>query len=64
MRARFEGGFCPAGCGMRIHTGDEIAYDQDREGFVHAECVTRPPMVGPVRCTVCGRDKPCRCEED
>lgn len=60
LRARFEGGMCPTGCGNRIHAGDPIRYSAEHGAFVHATCT---PIVE-ARCVVCGRDKPCRCEED
>lgn len=65
LRAKFESTtFCPAGCGNRIHRGDPIRYDQARGAFVHDECAPaeeRPPAT--VRCTICGREKPCRCDD-
>lgn len=69
MRAKFESsGLCPAGCGMRIHVGDEIQFDEEYGTFVHIECasVRSKYELAPteVVCGVCWLVKPCRCEED
>lgn len=64
--AKYEGGFCPADCGQRIHAGDMIRKDDDL-GFVHDECAPkRDPLElapGEVVCGVCWLVKPCRCDE-
>lgn len=60
--ARFESpGFCPGGCGNRIHIGDLVDFDQDRQ-LMHVECLpTFVPEV--VQCPDCRGTKPCRCDE-
>lgn len=66
MRAQYEStGFCPAGCGNRIHTGDLI---ENVDGvWVHAECAPRPDPLelqpGEVVCPDCFLVRPCRCVE-
>lgn len=64
FRARFEGGFCPAGCGLRIHEGDDIE-KVDGE-YVHADCAPKhdPLELAPseVVCPDCWLVKPCRCD--
>lgn len=65
IRAQYEGGPCPAGCGNRIHEGDAIE-KVDGE-WVHAECTpARDPLeLAPneVVCGTCWIVKPCRCDE-
>lgn len=65
FRAKFEGGFCPADCGSRIHEGDMVEYVDDE--LVHAECTPqRDPLelrLREVVCPDCFTVRPCRCVE-
>ena len=62
--AKYEGGFCPAGCGSRIHEGDMIRKDDDL-GFVHDACRPKPSKFdlqpGEVVCPDCFQIRPCQC---
>lgn len=68
LTAKFEGGFCPADCGMRIHIGDEIVRSEEHDAFIHASCAPArsPYELGP-RETLCGEHwlvRPCpHCDE-
>lgn len=68
LTAKFEGGFCPADCGFRIHIGDPIVKSEEHGGFIHAGCATPTDRheLGP-RESLCGEHwlvRPCpHCDE-
>ena len=63
--ARYDG-VCASDCDSRIHLGDEVRYNADRQ-LVHDACTPAPdPLtIGPreIVCGVCWLVKPCRCDD-